>query len=143
MFHDKKLLDMLQVLPHTSEVSKIKKMNILSSFQEIEFSSGATGQRIAQVLEHEGSKPQFVYWVVRGDILLYKKLLDTKQASLDFYNNQNQDKGDKDIGVCVSRLQAGHTLVGEDAALKNKELQYTIVPGDNLLVWRYPAKDVL
>jgi hypothetical protein len=69
--------------------------------------------------------------------------LDTKQASLDFYNNQNQDQGDKDIGVCVSRLQAGHTLVGEDAALKNQVLQYTIVPGDNLLVWRYPAKDVI
>ena len=54
LYHDKKLKDMLQVLPHTSEVSKIKKLNILSSFQEIEFASGATGQRIAQVLEQEG-----------------------------------------------------------------------------------------
>ena len=105
-------------MPHTSEVSKIKKLNILSSFQEIEFASGATGQRIAQVLEQEGEKPQYVYWIIRGDVLLFKKLIDTKKANLDFYSNQNSDQGDKDIGVCVSRLQAGDTLVGEDAVLK-------------------------
>lgn len=33
--------------------------------------------------------------------------------------------------------------MGEDAALFRQDLEYTMISGKNLLVWRYPAKDAL
>lgn len=36
-----------------------------------------------------------------------------------------------------------NTFVGEDAALFKTNLEYTMIAGKNLLVWRYPAKDAL
>ena len=97
-------------------------MNILQSFREIEYFSGAGGQRAPQIMEREGQQPEFVYWIIQGEVHLYKKLLETNKAHIELYNNPNQDNLEKDIGVCIGKLSAGDTLAAEDAVLFQKKM---------------------
>ena len=56
------------VLPYCSEITKQKKRNILASFEEVEYYSSET------ILEREGLDPRYVYWILEGEILIYKKM---------------------------------------------------------------------
>mmetsp|Transcript_21188 Transcript_21188/g.32833 ORF Transcript_21188/g.32833 Transcript_21188/m.32833 type:complete len:96 (-) Transcript_21188:2458-2745(-) len=63
-----------QVLPYYSEITKTKKFNILNSFEEVEFHGGPSGYKPGTVLEREKHPMSYIYIVMRGEILLYKKL---------------------------------------------------------------------
>jgi hypothetical protein len=56
---------------------------------EVEYFSGAGGQRAPTILEREGEHPEFVYWIIKGEAYLHKRLLVTNKANLDLYNNPN------------------------------------------------------
>ena len=73
-------------------------------------------------MEREGQQPEFVYWIIQGEVHLYKKLLETNKAHIELYNNPNQDDLEKDIGVCIGKLSAGDTLAAEDAVLFQKKM---------------------
>ena len=63
------MMEMLcYVLPYCSEITKLKKRNILASFEEVEYYSNDT------ILEQEGQDPQYVYWILEGSINIYKKI---------------------------------------------------------------------
>ena len=66
------LAQMLVSMPHVSEVSKTKKENLLRSFQELELTFA--GHRQGVVLENEGSPTNYVYWILRGEVHLYRKI---------------------------------------------------------------------
>jgi len=54
-------------LPHFSHISKAKKIGILNNFEEVEYLKDT-------LLEKEGSRANYVYWIFSGEILIYKKI---------------------------------------------------------------------
>ena len=62
------------VLPYYGEITKLKRKNILNSFEEVEFYGGGDSTKPMTVLEHEGKMPQYVYLILRGSISIYKKI---------------------------------------------------------------------
>ena len=52
--------------------------------------------------------------------------------------------GDKQsYGQFIYTMRGQNNFVGEDSALFRQDLEYTMVTGKNLLVWKYPVKDAL
>ena len=100
------------------------------------------------VLEREGFSPSFIYWILQGEIHFYKKIDD-------LYYNNGKDLIDAEIepvgqiiefksfGNHIFSMKGDNILVGENAVLGEKLMDYTLVAGSNLVVWRYPAMDVL
>ena len=54
------------VIPYFKDLSKVKKQNILNSFQEMEFVGGVGGYKPGHVLEEEGHPTQNIYIILRG-----------------------------------------------------------------------------
>ena len=151
---DRMLPQMLDVLPHTIGVSRHKKWDILNSFEEADYASASNGGGI--VLEKESSRAKYIYWILSGEIHIYKKLdglycVDGEKdsehrklvsASLEMVTDPKA-AGKQELGARIGTLTGGSTLAAEDAGLLEKELSYSLVSGENLLVWRYPTSDAL
>ena len=140
------------VLPHYNEISKPKKLNILNSFEEVEFVGGAEGYRPGTVLEHEGTKTLHLYIILKGYIHVYKRLsslyeddklikINDKLPLRNFIDPQQSNS--KDIGVKVGSFGGQYILVGEESGMLKQDINYTLVAGDNLLVMRYSVRNAL
>lgn len=133
---------MLKVLPQISEVSKQKKAHILNLFQEVEYCAGVNGNRKATILEKEGDIPEYIYWILSGEICMFRKVAGlyaekSKQemdelryvdAPLENISNPKEG-GNMNLGVNVGRLTGPDNLVAEFGGLKNSVLKYSLVTG--------------
>ena len=97
-----------------------------------------------------------MYWILSGEILLYKKLdilykkSDINEQTklkllkmngvraLDLFHNP-RDGPSAGLGICIGSIAEENTLVGEDAALCEQPMGYTLVAGRDLVVYRYPV----
>lgn len=142
-----------QVIPGFRDITKSKKFNILDNFEEEQVFTEGT------VLEKEGIITSNIYWIVEGEILIYKKIkvelhqmieqdenLQKEVLSisgvepLEMFYYPNKPNGTKEVGICLGAFSGNNIVVGEDSALLNKELSYTMVAKKGLLVFKYPTK---
>lgn len=64
------------------------------------------------------------------------------QKPLEMFNNPKYS-GSSNIGVKIGSFKGENALVGEDSALFKQRSEYTLVSGENLLVFRYPQRSAL
>lgn len=139
------------VLPAFKGITRSRKETILNNFEEVVYAGNTQ-----TVLEREGSMPRFVYWIISGEILLYKKLdilykkTDVNEETelkllkmsgvkaLDLFHNP-KDGLNSGLGVCIGSVADKNTLVGEEATLSEQLMRYTLVAGRDLVVFRYPV----
>ena len=62
------------ILPFYSEITKIKRKNILNNFEFCEYFGGKNSIRPKTILESEGKEQKFIYWVVKGEMFVYKRM---------------------------------------------------------------------
>lgn len=109
-------------------------------------------------MEREGTLAQNMYWIFSGEILIYKRINIELKAKMEedqqlqkevysiagvnplelFHNPTSTNKND--IGICLGSMKGGNILVGEDSALFQKKLGYTIVARKGLIAFKYPSK---
>ena len=53
----------VRTFPHSCDISKEKKKNIIDSFQEVQFYS-QRGSHDDGLLEKEGSRTEYIYWII-------------------------------------------------------------------------------
>lgn len=141
------------LLPYYNDILKSKKKNILATFEEMEYHSSNA------VLEREGQESDYIYWILSGEILFYKKipglyteLLDkegeimdkkiVKLSNLDKFINPSE-AGKVSYGVKIGSMKGENILVGEAPALFKQLCGYTMIAGKNLHVMRYESKRAL
>lgn len=101
--------------------------------------------RSDQVLEKQDTHNRYIYLVIAGRIDLHKKL---KIITHDDKVHDAKPMGISDTisinhGPCVGSIFQSFSLVGEDSALYQEELRYTIVGTKNLICWRVEVSKVL
>jgi hypothetical protein len=68
------------VIPGFKEITKAKKLNLVNNFEEVTFHSHG------HILEREDHVSNYVYWVLEGEMLVYKKI--DVQFETEIMNNQ-------------------------------------------------------
>lgn len=63
-----------KLLPFYGEITKLKRKNILNSFEEVQYYGGGDSTKPSTIMEYEGKMPQYVYLILRGSIYIYKKI---------------------------------------------------------------------
>ena len=66
--NENSILSLIRVLPTFSDISRIRKMNIIKGFTELSVKKGA-------ILEHQGQKTEHLYWIIRGEVYLHRRIL--------------------------------------------------------------------
>lgn len=62
------------LLPHYSDIAKVKRKNILNTFEEVEYYGGGDSNKPGTVLEREGEFANYIYIILSGEIHVYKKI---------------------------------------------------------------------
>ena len=138
-----------KILPFYSEITKIKRKNLLNGFEMVEFYGGGNSNKPKTILEFEGKEQNYIYWVMEGEMFVYKRVpgLYNNDNLVNIHDNkplQNfnnpKNSGNQSLGVCLGSFKGNNILVGEDSALFKIPCEYSLVSGENLLVMRYPVK---
>lgn len=61
-------------MPCYSDITKIKRKNILNSFEEVEYYGGGDSKKPGTVLEKEGDFARYIYIILSGELFVYKKI---------------------------------------------------------------------
>ena len=69
-----KIIGEKTVFPCFASVTKKKKMTILQDFEEVAYHGGPGGFRPGTVLEREGDEPKYLYLILHGELMIYKKI---------------------------------------------------------------------
>ena len=111
-------------------------------------------------MEKENFLAGYIYWIEKGEILIHKKvdhlyvtnpaynpdekkLLCMKYVKpLDLFHNPKDSPFAK-IGVCLGTFTEKDTILAEDSGLFKENMNYTLVAGKGLLVYRYDVNNAL
>ena len=63
-----------RILPYYSDITKIKRKNILNSFEEVEYYGGGDSNKPKTILEKEGEFSKYIYVILSGEMFVYKKI---------------------------------------------------------------------
>jgi CRP-like cAMP-binding protein len=63
-----------KILPYYSDITKIKRKNILNSFEEVEYFGGGDSNKPGTILEREGEYSSYIYIILSGEIYVHKKI---------------------------------------------------------------------
>ena len=66
---------LMEHLPYYSEITRIKRKNIMSSFEEVEYSRGGN------ILESQNEKGKNIYFIMKGEIQIYRRIPTLYQLS--------------------------------------------------------------
>lgn len=96
-------------------------------------------------MESQGKPTIYIYWILSGEVTLHRRILglypENKLTSADL--NLFSKPSNPTLGNLIGRFTAGDTLVCEDSCLTHQELRYSVVAGNDLLVWRYEASEAI
>ena len=61
-------------MPFYSEITKVKRKNILNNFDLCEYFGGQNSIRPKTIIEQEGTTQEYIYWILQGEMFAYKKV---------------------------------------------------------------------
>ena len=107
---------------------------MLNNFEEFE-------SKEETVLEVEGVKPKYMYWIITGSVYLHKKIkakthkfepIEAPMNKIGISDNLSLKHGPR-----IGAFNGPHVLACEDATMFDEELRYTLVSSSDLVAWRY------
>ena len=63
-----------KLMPYYSDITKIKRRNILNSFEDVEYFGGGDSNKPKTILQREGHFSSYIYIILSGEMTVYKKI---------------------------------------------------------------------